>query len=244
MPSFSDLSSASGLAELNTHLSTRSYIDGFKPSAADASLLSSIAASVDGSQYPHVYRWLNHITSFPASIRSSWGGKASTVSSSSSSSSSSGKEEKKKAAKKPKDDDDFLSALSDDEDEEEDEDDDAAESKARSAAEAKEKEDEEARKEKARAAGKKAAKSTLILDIKPEDDETNLDNLEASIRKECVPEGLLWGECQRIPIAFGIKKLRMIAVVIDDLVSTDDLQESIEALDGVQSTDIHAFNKI
>ena len=33
-------------------------------------------------------------------------------------------------------------------------------------------------------------------------------------------------------------------VVVDDLVSTDDLQEAIEALDGVQSTDIHAFNKL
>ena len=33
-------------------------------------------------------------------------------------------------------------------------------------------------------------------------------------------------------------------VVVDELVSTDDLQEAIEALDGVQSTDIHAFNKL
>ena len=45
-------------------------------------------------------------------------------------------------------------------------------------------------------------------------------------------------------MAFGIKKLRIICVVVDELVSTDDLQESIEALDGVQSTDIHAFNKL
>ena len=49
---------------------------------------------------------------------------------------------------------------------------------------------------------------------------------------------------QFIPVAFGIKKLRIICVVVDDLVSTDDLQEAIEALDGVQSTDIHAFNKL
>ena len=49
---------------------------------------------------------------------------------------------------------------------------------------------------------------------------------------------------QFIPVAFGIKKLRIICVVVDELVSTDDLQESIEALDGVQSTDIHAFNKL
>ena len=33
-------------------------------------------------------------------------------------------------------------------------------------------------------------------------------------------------------------------VVVDELVSTDDLQEAIEALEGVQSTDIHAFNKL
>jgi elongation factor 1-beta len=57
-------------------------------------------------------------------------------------------------------------------------------------------------------------------------------------------EGLLWGQCQRIPIAFGIKKLRMLSVVVDDLVSTDALQEQIDEMDGVQSSDIHAFNKI
>jgi len=236
MPSFKDLTSAAGLAELNTYLSTRSYIEGYKASAADSSLLSTISASVDAAKYPHVARWLSHITSFPLAVRSTWGGKPSTSSSSSSSSSSA-------AAKKPvddDDDDDFLSKLSDDDDDG----DDAVEALARKKAIEKETADEEARKQKAREAGKKAAKSTLILDIKPEDDATNLDQLEAAIRSDCVPEGLLWGECQRIPIAFGIKKLRMIAVVIDDLVSTDDLQELIEKLEGVQSTDIHAFNKI
>ena len=44
--------------------------------------------------------------------------------------------------------------------------------------------------------------------------------------------------CLRVPGA------AVQCVVVDDLVSTDDLQEAIEALDGVQSTDIHAFNKL
>jgi len=46
------------------------------------------------------------------------------------------------------------------------------------------------------------------------------------------------------PVAYGIFKLRIVAVVVDDLVSTDSLQEEIEAFEEVQSTDIHAFNKI
>jgi len=108
----------------------------------------------------------------------------------------------------------------------------------------KEEKERHERAEKARAAGNKAAKSTLILDVKPEDSETNLDELEATIKREVQQEGLLWGATQRVPVAYGIQKLRMLAVVVDDLVSTDDVQEEIESLEGVQSTDIHAFNKI
>lgn len=62
--------------------------------------------------------------------------------------------------------------------------------------------------------------------------------------REIAQEGLLWGGAELIPVAYGVKKLRIVSVVVDDLVSVDDLQEKIEAIEDCQSTDIHAFNKV
>ncbi|XP_013101382.1 probable elongation factor 1-delta [Stomoxys calcitrans] len=88
------------------------------------------------------------------------------------------------------------------------------------------------------------AKSSLVLDIKPWDDETDLGEMEAEIRK-ITTDGLLWGASKLVPVAFGIKKLSISCVVEDDKVSIDWLTEEIEKHeDFVQSVDIAAFNKI
>ena len=48
-----------------------------------------------------------------------------------------------------------------------------------------------------------------------------------------------------VPLAYGIKKLQICCVVVDDLVGTDFLEEEIYKFDElVQSVDIAAFNKI
>ena len=62
------------------------------------------------------------------------------------------------------------------------------------------------------------AKSNVILDVKPWDDETDLVAMEAEIRK-IETEGLLWGKADRKPVAFGVFKLVICAVVEDDKVS-------------------------
>jgi len=84
------------------------------------------------------------------------------------------------------------------------------------------------------------AKSTLILDIKPNDSETDLGDLEKKIRG-IAKEGLLWGAAELKPVAYGVNKIRIIAVIVDDLVGVDDLQEEIEDFEEVQSTDVHAL---
>lgn len=63
---------------------------------------------------------------------------------------------------------------------------------------------------------------------------------------EITMDGLFWkAEYKKAPIAYGVEKLIIGAVVEDAKVSTDDLQEQIEAFeDEVQSVDILAFNKI
>lgn len=88
------------------------------------------------------------------------------------------------------------------------------------------------------------AKSSLVLDIKPWDDETDLKEMENLIRK-IETDGLLWGASKLVPVAFGIQKLSISCVVEDDKVSIDWLTEEIEKHeDYVQSVDVAAFNKI
>lgn len=88
------------------------------------------------------------------------------------------------------------------------------------------------------------AKSSLILDVKPWDDETDLKVMEAEIRK-IETDGLLWGASKFVPVAFGIQKLSISCVVEDEKVSIDWLTEEIEKLEEyVQSVDVAAFNKI
>merc|ERR1712203_1124081 len=92
--------------------------------------------------------------------------------------------------------------------------------------------------------GKVIAKSNIILDIKPWDDETPLSKMEESVRSVTM-DGLLWGTSKFVAVGYGIKKLQITCVVEDDKVSTDDLEDKITAFeDFVQSMDIVAFNKI
>merc|ERR1712174_146122 len=92
--------------------------------------------------------------------------------------------------------------------------------------------------------GKVIAKSNIILDIKPWDDETPMDKLEESIRS-IEMDGLLWGTGKLVAIGYGIKKLQITCVIEDDKVMMDDLEDQITGFeDFVQSMDIVAFNKI
>ena len=91
---------------------------------------------------------------------------------------------------------------------------------------------------------KPAAKSIVTLDVKPWDDETDLDELLTNV-KNIQMDGLTWGAHQWIPVGFGIKKLQINLVVEDALVSLDDLQAAVEEdEDHVQSTDIAAMQKL
>ncbi|CAF4536718.1 unnamed protein product [Rotaria socialis] len=88
------------------------------------------------------------------------------------------------------------------------------------------------------------AKSTIVLDVKPWDDETDLAALENAVRS-IAADGLVWGQSKLMPVAFGVKKLQIGCVVEDDKIGTDFLEEKIcEFEDFVQSVDIVAFNKI
>nr|XP_046263813.1 eukaryotic translation elongation factor 1 delta a (guanine nucleotide exchange protein) isoform X5 [Scatophagus argus] len=88
------------------------------------------------------------------------------------------------------------------------------------------------------------AKSSILLDVKPWDDETDMAKLEECVRSVQM-DGLLWGASKLVPVGYGIKKLQINCVVEDDKVGTDILEEEITKFeDYVQSVDVAAFNKI
>jgi len=255
---FKKLSSESDLSKLNDFLSTKSYIEGYRASQNDVCVYKqalTVANMMDCTKFPHVSRWFNHINAFTPAQRCRFPGevkeskcdkadkscdKADKSCDKADKSCEKGKKEKKeeKAAAPPAE-----------EAEEEEED------KPMGFDDMGDESDDEAQKAidaiaaiklaKDAAAGKKAviARSTLILDVKPEGSDTDMAKLEKDVRAITM-EGLVWAGSEMVPVAYGVKKLRIISVIVDDLVSTDDLRELIEAMEGCQSTDIYAFNKV
>merc|ERR1712206_8556 len=88
------------------------------------------------------------------------------------------------------------------------------------------------------------AKTSVLLDCKPWDDETNMDDMLKEIKK-IEMDGLVWGANKLVPVEYGISN-RQVMIVVEDLkVSIEELQEKIcEIEDYVQSCDVAAMNKI
>merc|ERR1711934_1133031 len=88
------------------------------------------------------------------------------------------------------------------------------------------------------------AKTNVLFDVKPWDDETDMD----ALKKACISiemDGLLWGASKLVPVGYGINKLQLMCVVEDDKVSIEELSEKMtEFEDFVQSVDVAAMNKI
>jgi len=88
------------------------------------------------------------------------------------------------------------------------------------------------------------AKSSIVLDVKPWDDETDMKEMEKLVRSIQM-DGLVWGASKLVPVGYGINKLQIILVCEDEKVSIEQLTEDIQAFeDFVQSVDVAAFNKI
>ncbi|KAM0891517.1 hypothetical protein ACQ4PT_026356 [Festuca glaucescens] len=107
--------------------------------------------------------------------------------------------------------------------------------------------EERAASAKASTKKKESGKSSVLLDVKPWDDETDMKKLEETVRSVKM-EGLLWGASKLVSVGYGIKKLQIMMTIVDDLVSVDNLIEDhfdVEpANEYIQSCDIVAFNKI
>lgn len=73
-------------------------------------------------------------------------------------------------------------------------------------------------------------KSTLVIEVKPNDISTNLDEIERHVRAIKM-DGLEWSAAsKKVPVAFGLQKLQVGCVIVDDLVDTEDIIENIECI--------------
>jgi len=88
------------------------------------------------------------------------------------------------------------------------------------------------------------AKTSVLFDVKPWDDETDMNEMLKSC-KSIEMEGLVWGASKLVPVGYGINKLQVMCVVEDDKVSIEELSEKMaEFEDFVQSVDVAAMSKI
>ncbi|KAL1876710.1 Translation elongation factor 1 beta [Paecilomyces lecythidis] len=222
---FTDLTDHAGLSALNDWLATRSYIISSSPSQADVACFKAIKSSPDSSLYPHAARWYKNIASCEDEFASLPGDPSKAYT-------SYGPEDiinSATATGRADDNDEIDLFCSDEEDPET-----ARIHEERLAA----------YKAKRADKPKPAAKSVVIMEVKPWDDETDMVALEAAVRG-IEKNGLVWGTSKLVPVGFGVKKLQINLVVEDDKVSVTDLQEEIEDFaDYVQSSDVVTMQKL
>merc|ERR1712200_354069 len=218
---FGDLKSAAGIKALNEYLAENSYIEGYVPSQADTSVFEALSGA-PGADAPHALRWYNHIKSFGAGIKQFAKSEKTDYASGA-------------AAAPPAaddDDDDDVDLFGSDEEEDDEEKKRITEERLKAYHEKKSKKP------------KVIAKTNVLFDVKPWDDETDMEALKAA----CVSiemDGLLWGASKLVPVGYGINKLQLMCVVEDDKVSIEELSEKMsEFEDFVQSVDVAAMNKI
>ena len=225
---------------LESRLADAQWLGGQQPSAEDCSEWEGLGGSAPNPDtHPNTFAWWALVSRFTDEVRKGWTGAAAAG--------GKGKGKKEKEQKKkeePKaaaaaaaaaDDDDFDPFAEGGEEDAE----------AAAAAEAAMK----AKADEAKAKKKKAApiaKSLVLWDVKGWDDTTDLNACAAKILAEISMDGLTWKtEYKLEPVAFGVKKLVVGAVIEDEKVSADAISEAIcEFEDFVQSVDIAVFNKL
>ncbi|CAD1480225.1 unnamed protein product, partial [Heterotrigona itama] len=194
----------------------------WQPTQADVVVLEALG-KVPTSSNPHVLRWYNHIKSYD--LKTLPGERKAPVILSSNNSAN------VTAAKSEDDDDKDVDLFESDEEE------DAEAARLRE-------ERLKAYEEKKSRKPAPVAKSSIVLDVKPWDDETDMDAMEKAVRSIQM-DGLIWAASKLVAVGYGIHKFRIMCVIEDDKVSVDWLIEQIESFEEfVQSVDIESFNKL
>lgn len=222
-----DVSSDAGLKKLDEYLLTRSYISGYQASKDDLTVLAALPKP-PSAEYVNVARWYNHIDALLRISGVSGEGSGVVVEGFAPASDVATPPAADSKASAADDDDDDVDLFGEETEEEKA----AAEKLAAS---------------KKKPTKKESGKSSVLMDVKPWDDETDMAKLEEAVRSVQM-EGLLWGASKLQAVGYGIKKLTIMMTIVDDLVSVDQLIEDYLTAEPineyVQSCDIVAFNKI
>merc|ERR1719175_488738 len=207
---------------LNDFLAEKAYIEGFVPSQVDVAVFEAMGKA-PSADMAHALRWYNQIKSYSGAETKKFPGVKDAAKYMSGGAAPA-------AAADDDDDDVDLFGSSDEEESEE-----------------KKRITEERLKAYHEKKSKKPAliaKTSVLLDIKPWDDETDMDKM-LECAKTIEKEGLVWGAHKLVPVGYGIKKLQLMCVVEDEKVSIDELCEQIQEFeDYVQSVDISSMSKI
>merc|ERR1712121_3450 len=203
---FGDVSTAAGVKALNDFLAERAYVEGFVPSQVDVAVFEAMGGKAPAADMAHALRWYNQIKSYSAEESKKFPGVKDAAKYMSGGAA---------AAAAADDDDDVDLFGSDDEEEEESE-------------EAKRVREERLAAYAAKKSKKPAviAKSSILLDVKPWDDETDMKEMENLVRT-IEMDGLLWGQALLKPIGYGINKLQVMSTVEDEKVSIEELCEKV-----------------
>nr|GMD39141.1 elongation factor 1-delta-like [Ipomoea batatas] len=227
---FYNLNSDAGVKKLDEYLLTRSYISGYQASKDDITVYSSLPKP-PSSEYVNASRWYKHIDALLRISGVSGEGCGVIIE---------GSAPIPAGVATPPAADTKASAADDDDDDDVDLFGEETEEEKKAA-------EERAAAVKASSKKKESGKSSVLMDVKPWDDETDMKKLEEAVRSVTM-EGLLWGASKLVPVGYGIKKLQIMLTIVDDLVSVDELIESTLTVEPVneyvQSCDIVAFNKI
>ncbi|KAJ0961419.1 hypothetical protein J5N97_000374 [Dioscorea zingiberensis] len=183
---FYNVNSEAGLQKLNEYLLTRSYITGYQASKDDIAVHAAIS-SAPSSEYVNVCRWYNHIDALLKLSGVTGEGQGVTIEGSA--------PPAEEVPSSPAIDDKKAPAAEDDDDEDDDVDLFGEETEE-------EKKASEERAAAIKASGKKkeSGKSSVLLDVKPWDDETDMQKLEEAVRSIKM-EGLLWGASKLVPLS-------------------------------------------
>ena len=226
-----------GVQHVEKFLESNSYLSGGNaPGAPDRELLNEIEQAKFvpcHTKSPNLYGWWWTLVLFREPARALWGASGADAKKGGKkeeTAKEAGKPaEKKEDAAKPAEDE--LDLFGDDP---------AAEEEAAKQAE----------KRKADAASKKKAKpvviakSEVIFNVKGYEVSDDFEALAKKIKSSIVKEGLVWKDEHKIvPIGFGMNMLELGMIIVDELISTDDIFEIIEGYEEVQSVDVLKFNK-
>ncbi|MCK5301756.1 MAG: elongation factor 1-beta [Candidatus Thorarchaeota archaeon] len=87
------------------------------------------------------------------------------------------------------------------------------------------------------------ARVVITLKIMPDGIDVNMDDLLERV-KGAIPEGTDVRANEVIPVAFGLKALRMNVVREESMGGTDDIEEAVTALDGVAQVEVEMVSRM